>query len=78
MSWLPILSGVIGVLGISLTIYKIVDDKIGTRKKELDALREKLADHENRIRAAERVTETVENFMDELLIDSLRRNKRRQ
>jgi len=74
-NWLTIIGGITGVVAVFLTIYKIIDDKVGAKKKELDSLKEKLSDHETRLTNAERVTGVVEDVMEELLVENLKRRK---
>lgn len=76
--WLTILSGAAGIVGVILSIYVVVDSKLGTRKKQIQEICKKLADHEVRIIQTERVTKVVEEFMEDLLVDTLKSKKRQR
>lgn len=75
---LTILVGISSIIAVILTFYNILSEKVGAKKAEMTAIKDRLADHEIRIKGAERVTETVENFMEELLVDSLRSTRKRR
>lgn len=76
--WLTILSGAAGIVGVILSIYVVVDSKVGVKRKRLDNMEERLGDHEIRLAKTERVTEVVEDFMEDLLMEALNRGKKRR
>lgn len=70
--------GISSIVAVFLSLYTIIDSKLGTKKKEINSIRDKLSEHETRIIATERVTGVVEDFMEDLLLDSLGSKKRRR
>lgn len=75
---LTVLVGISSIIAVILSGYTIIDGKLGGKRKEITGIKEKLADHETRIVAIERVTKVVDEFMEDLLLENLRNKKRRQ
>lgn len=73
MDTITILVGISSIVAVILSVYTIIDNKAGARKKEIIDIKAVQANHEIRIVATERVTGVVEDYMEDLLLESLKR-----
>lgn len=74
---LPIIGTIFGIIAVLLSIYNTINERSGARKKEMATLNEKISEHEGRIAATERITKVVEEFSEDLLLESLKSKRRR-